>query len=92
MNRVKVGEIVESTAGRDEGNIYIVAKIVNNKYIEVFDGESKKVNNKKRKNVKHINKTGVVAEELSCWLKEGKRVRNEDIKLAIKDYEDYKEA
>ena len=92
MNRVEVGEFVISTAGRDEGNIYIVAKIVNNKYIEVFDGKSKKANNKKRKNIKHIEKTGVVAEELSRWLKEGKRVRNEDIKLAIKDYEDYKEA
>lgn len=92
MNRVEVGEIVKSTAGRDEGNIYIVAKIVNNKYIEVFDGKSKKANNKKRKNIKHIKKTGIVAEELSRWLKEGKRVRNEDIKLAIKDYEDYKEA
>ncbi len=92
MNEVEVGEIVESIAGRDKGNLYIVAKIVNTKYVEVVDGKSKKVNNKKRKNTKHIKKTGVVAEELSRWLKEGKRVRNEDIKLVIKDYEDYKEA
>lgn len=92
MLSFELGEILKSNAGRDKDQYYLVTKIVNNKFIEVVDGKKRKMNNPKKKNIKHLEKTGFVAEELKLWLKKGKRVRNEDVKLVIKDFEDNKEA
>lgn len=85
---LEVGEIVKSNAGRDKDHYYLVTKVINNKYIEVVDGNKRKINNPKKKNIKHLDKTGFVAEELKLWLESGKRVRNEDVKLIIKEFED----
>lgn len=92
MKSFEIGEIVKSNAGRDKDNYYLVTKIIDAKYIEVADGYKRKINNPKRKNIKHLEKTGYIAEELKVWLENGKRVRNEDVKLVIKDFEDNKEA
>ncbi|HKL76626.1 MAG TPA: hypothetical protein VJ881_11230 [Halanaerobiales bacterium] len=92
MKSFKLGEIVKSKAGRDKDSYYLVNKIIDAKYIEVVDGNKRKIKNPKKKNIKHLEKTGYIAEELKVWLENGKRVRNEDIKLVIKDFEDNKEA
>lgn len=88
----ELGEIVKSNAGRDKAHYYLVAKVIDNKYIEIIDGKKRKISNPKKKNKKHLDKTGFVAEELKLWLKKGKRVRNEDVKLVIKEFKDNKEA
>ena len=92
MLSFELGEIVISTAGRDKGKYYLVVDIVDNKNIKLADGDSRKISQEKKKNIKHIKKTGYVAEELSQWLKEAKRVRNEDLKSIISDYAKNKEA
>ena len=92
MKSFELGEIVKSNAGRDKNQYYLVTKIIDNKYIEVADGKKRKINNPKKKNIKHLEKTNFVAEELKLWLTNGKRVRDEDVKLVIKDFEDNKEA
>ncbi|RCW49296.1 MULTISPECIES: RNA-binding protein [unclassified Halanaerobium] len=86
------GEIVRSTAGRDLGNYYIVVEILSPKYILAADGKYKKINNPKKKNIKHIESTGIVHEEFSIWLTEGKRLRNEDIQYVLKNYRKKEEA
>ena len=86
------GEIVCSTAGRDSGNYYIVSKVLSPKYLLVVDGKYKKINNPKKKNIKHIESTGIVHEEFSIWLTEGKRLRNEDIQYVLKNYRKKEEA
>ena len=92
MRSFELGEIVKSNAGRDKNQYYLVTKIIDNKYIEVADGKKRKINNPKKKNIKHLEKINFVAEELKLWLESGKRVRDEDVKLVIKDFEDNKEA
>ncbi|AZO96524.1 KOW domain-containing RNA-binding protein [Halocella sp. SP3-1] len=91
-SRFELGDLVISTAGRDEGKYYLVVKIVDEDYIQVSDGDKKRIENPKRKNIKHVRPAGYHFEEISIWLLEGKRVRNEDIKKAIKDYQKNEEA
>ncbi len=85
--RYQLGEIVVSTAGRDRGKLYLVVNIINDNYLEVADGDKKRMERPKRKNIKHLNSTRYIDEELSIWLSHGKRVRNEDLKKCLKDYE-----
>lgn len=87
VSRYQLGEVVFSKAGRDFDNAYLVVDIENKDYIKVADGDKKKIERPKRKNKKHLRKTGDVFGELSIWLSEGKRVRNEDIKKFLKDYQ-----
>lgn len=85
-SRFKLGDLVISTAGRDKGKFYLVVKIDNKDYIQVSDGDKKRIESPKRKNIKHVRQVGYHFKEISIWLSEGKRIRNEDIKMVIKDY------
>lgn len=50
---ISVGNIVESTHGRDKGNFYIVIR-KDNQFAYLCNGKSKKLNNLKKKNLKHL--------------------------------------
>lgn len=91
-SQFRLAEVVVSTAGRDRGKYYLVVDIEDSQYVKVADGDKKKLKRPKRKNIKHLRATGYVIEEFAIWLSEGKRVRNEDIKKAIKEYEKNEEA
>ncbi len=89
---MKPGEIVISTAGRDTGRYFIVISVVNNRYILVADGDIRRIDDPKLKNAKHVKSTGYIIEELSIWLAEGRRIRNEDLRGFILDYQKNEEA
>lgn len=55
MNAVK-GSVVKSTAGRDQGR-YFVAVAAEDRFVFIADGKERKLENPKRKNVKHISPT-----------------------------------
>ncbi|UNC90957.1 KOW domain-containing RNA-binding protein [Candidatus Contubernalis alkaliaceticus] len=55
MNSVAViGQLVCSNAGRDRGSYYIITRIIDDKFVEVANGSSRKINSSKRKNIKHL--------------------------------------
>ncbi len=90
-SRYRLGEIIISTAGRDRGKYYLIVDIEDENYLKVADGDKKRIERPKRKNIKHLRSTGYIDEELLIWLSNGKRVRNEDLKKSLRDYE-YEEA
>ncbi len=89
---MKLGEMVISTAGRDFNKYFVVISIIDKNHIEIADGELRKIDSPKLKNIKHVRKTGYINDELSIWLTEGKRVRNEDLRSIINKYINKEEA
>jgi len=83
---MELGEMVISTAGRDTNKYFVVIKIIDKNHIKIADGETRKIDNPKLKNIRHVRKTGYINDELSIWLNEGKRVRNEDLRSIINKY------
>ncbi|HOA40505.1 MAG: KOW domain-containing RNA-binding protein [Halanaerobiales bacterium] len=81
-----------SKAGRDAGKHYIIVGLEKENYVKIANGDTRRIENPKRKNVKHLYFTGDVIEELAIWLENKKRIRNEDLKRFIKDYEKNEEA
>ena len=81
-----LGELVISTAGRDSGRYFIVVEIVDNKYIKIADGDLRKIEEPKLKNIKHVQSTGYKFENLSTRLAHGHQIRNEKLKNLIKNY------
>ncbi len=58
MNIIE-GQIVASKAGHDAGRFFAAVKISDG-YIYLADGKERKLNNPKKKNIKHIAKTETV--------------------------------
>lgn len=48
------GQVVRSKKGRDEGEIFIILDIIDDKYVYLVDGKLRKLCKPKRKKVKHL--------------------------------------
>jgi ribosomal protein L14E/L6E/L27E len=87
---VKLGQYVKSIKGRDMNYIFIVSAIIDDKYVKVVDGDLRKVNNPKVKNIKHLQVIDKVSQVVNEALKNGKKIsdlmiKQEVIKLGLKD-------
>lgn len=51
---IKVGQIVKSKSGRDAGRIFLVFKVIDDDYLYLVDGSLRKLDNPKKKKVKHV--------------------------------------
>lgn len=61
MTDICKGSLVYSRAGKDKGQLFLVLKL-EGEYVYLTDGDTRKVNNPKKKKLKHINKTNKVCE------------------------------
>ena len=77
------GQIVASKAGHDEGKFFVVLELESG-FVYLADGKERKLNNPKKKNLKHITKTDTVVEmpnsdkQLKKLLNNFSRVNQED--------------
>ena len=78
-----VGKVVNSKAGRDMHRNFIVVGIINNEYVYISDGELRKIAKPKKKKVKHLNFTDLVAEEIRDIILSEKQVSNSKIKIFL---------
>ena len=77
-----IGCFVKSKSGRDAGKSYVIIDI-HNEYVYLVDGNIRTLNNPKKKNMKHIDMMGCIDPFLLEAI-DKKRIKNEEIKRAIK--------
>ena len=53
INNVKRGMLAKSKAGHDKGNIYVIYD-VDDTYVYLIDGKIRKIENPKKKKIKHV--------------------------------------
>lgn len=53
-DKVKIGQVVKSKAGRDSGRVFLILSILDEEYVEVVDGDLRKLNRPKKKKIKHL--------------------------------------
>lgn len=80
---LEIGQLVRSKAGRDRGRYYLVWGQVGDNFIRVVDGEVRRLDNPKLKNVKHVQVAGKVADEIVQKVQRGQPVTNAQIRKAI---------
>lgn len=81
---IMLGQVVYSKAGRDEGRIFIVSGIIDDKYVFVSDGDLRRYENPKRKKIKHLNTTATtIIEPISQKLSSGIKITNAEIRKAL---------
>lgn len=66
----RVGQLVRSKAGRDKGIDFVVVKS-DNGYVYVADGRMRKLENPKKKKIKHIQGSYKVSDSLAELIESG---------------------
>ncbi len=66
----RVGQMVRSKAGRDKGTAYAVIRAEGD-YVYVADGATRKLDNLKKKKIKHVEGSYNVSEEIAERLLDG---------------------
>ena len=84
ISETMLGRLVFSRTGRDKGKPFVIIRIVNERYVIVSDGDVRKIENPKMKNVKHLQYTKMKADEVIDYLNRGEIPDNHIIKKNIR--------
>ncbi len=84
MQGLDIGQIVISTAGRDKGCKFVVLCIIDEQYVYISDGDTRKVEKPKKKKIKHLKKLNQVAEDIKDKLESDKKLNNSEIRKLLK--------
>lgn len=82
------GQVVRSSAGRDKGKLYLVWKILNDSCVYLVDGDLRKVEKPKRKNIKHLRKTNKIVEPIAGKILANEKITNAEIRRLIAELEE----
>lgn len=78
-----LGQVVYSKAGRDKGKCFIVTGFMNDNYVLISDGDLRRIENPKKKKIKHLVMTEDVIETLAQKISTGSKVTNADIRKML---------
>ncbi|NLK44996.1 MAG: hypothetical protein GX300_11465 [Tissierellia bacterium] len=51
---ITIGQVVKSRAGRDKGRVFLVLEVIDDQHVFIVDGDLRKLENPKRKKLKHL--------------------------------------
>lgn len=83
---LKIGQIVKSKAGRDKGRIFLICQVVDEQFVLVCDGNLRKLNNPKKKKVKHLMIYNTVLTEFAEKLQCNKNLNDAYVKKLLEPY------
>lgn len=80
---VTLGQVVISRAGRDAGKSFVIVNVIDNQFVEVADGNLRRLEKPKKKKIKHLNITNETAEEIALKFENRSKITNADIRKAL---------
>lgn len=78
-----IGRLVFSQSGRDRGRAFVVVGILKQNYILMADGNLHKIEKPKKKNIRHVKVSNIVADQIYEYLNRGEIPDNYMIKKNI---------
>ena len=85
-NDITVGQVVKSRAGRDKGNIFLVLCVIDDDHVLIVDGSLRKLDNPKKKKVKHLTVYNTVLPELKYKLDNNIKINNAYIRKLLEPF------
>ncbi len=83
-----LGRVVISKQGRDKGRYFVVLQVINDNHVSIADGDLRKVEKPKIKNIKHIQFTNTSIPELVESLQKGEIPTNNMVRRSLKRFLD----
>lgn len=87
--KFSIGEYVLSRAGRDKDKIFIVINLLDESYVTVADGDLRRVENPKKKKLKHLNPINKISDEIADKLNNNKKVTNLSVRREIEKLNEF---
>ena len=78
------GRVVLSTQGRDEGRYFIVLQVIDENFVLMADGLTRKIDHPKKKKVKHLRPKPIVVEVDGAKLP-NKHLQDSDLRRALEE-------
>lgn len=82
----EVGRMVRVLKGRDTGGIACIIEIDNERFVYIADGNKRKVDRSKKKNVNHLELFDFVSPEVKNSIEQTGRVTNAKLRFAISNF------
>ena len=76
------GRVVLSTQGRDEGRYFVVLEVIDENFVLMADGLTRKVDHPKKKKVKHLRPKPILVEVDGAKLP-NKHLQDSDLRKAL---------
>lgn len=80
---LSVGQLVKASCGRDEGRLFFIIKIVDEDFVLISDGKSRKLDKPKLKKIKHLNIHKFVHKEIKELLLNGNEITDSLIRAEL---------
>lgn len=92
MNRtqLEIGSVVVSNMGRDKDGFFMVVGLLDEDYVLISDGCTRKLSKPKKKNIRHLIFGGIVLESIAVKMKENKKVFDSELKSALRQYSEHR--
>lgn len=77
---IRIGQVVTSRAGRDSGKFYVVIDVLDDRFVLVADGETRRLKNPKKKNKRHLLFYDTVIDEVTEGMANRRRISDKRLK------------
>lgn len=82
-NEARPGRICRSKSGRDKGRYFIIKEVADENYVYIVDGMLRKMQNPKKKKLKHLELKPEIVETIAEKFSSGTKVFDAEIASAI---------
>jgi len=79
----EIGRVVQVLRGKEEGSYAVIVGLVDEKFVLIADGDKRRFDQPKKKNVLHLAMQPVVSHEVTDSMRETGRVTNAKLRFAI---------
>jgi large subunit ribosomal protein L14e len=79
----RIGQFVLITQGRDANQYAVIIEILDDRFVLLADGDKRKFNNPKKKNINHLEFFDCVSPEVQSSIIETGRVTNGKLRFAL---------
>lgn len=83
-DKIDLGQVVYSKAGRDKGKYFLVIGMMENGYALISDGDTRKLEKPKRKKIKHLVIYNMIAYDIKEKIDTGIKITNGDLRNSLK--------
>jgi ribosomal protein L14E/L6E/L27E len=82
----QIGQLVRILQGRDTGQFAIVLKVLDERFVFIADGDKRKFDRPKKKNINHLKFFDYVSPEVQNSISETGRVTNGKLRFAVSKF------
>jgi ribosomal protein L14E/L6E/L27E len=84
--RPQIGQFVKVLRGKDEESYAVIVAIVDDRFVMIADGNKRRFDQPKKKNVLHLELQPALSQEVSSSLLETGRVTNAKLRYVIQKF------